>query len=409
MRLKNLFITMTCFAGIANLEAQSARPPQFVMLAFDNCQENQSWQQVSTFLDEMNASAPDRLKFTFFLSATGLLTDAAKTRYPNPAHLVREDVHTERDPSRSAFPERARALQSGRGFAGSGRANIAFGGSAAEVLERIGHINALHMRGNEIASHAVGHFNGAKWNRSMWLHEMRAYNDIIDRTSELNGFSGAQAQRAQLRFKSSEIAGFRAPYLAGPLALIETLTGLKYRYDTSDTNQGGDPRTWPKRYRTQSGVGPWNFGLGFIHVPEIVDSRGRPLKIPAMDYNFCFRQDSGCPEKYPAALQGVERDAHNMLVAYLNYFVTNYNGNRAPVHIGHHFQQYRGGHYNKSLMRFARIVCSLPEVRCTTYSELANFMDSLASTGRDTLQAGRFEKSSYRPTLQDLLKKDLGR
>ncbi len=127
-----------------------------------------------------------------------------------------------------------------------------------------------------------------------------------------------------------------------------------------------------------------------------------------MDYNFCFRQTGGCPEKYPDALRDVERHAHNMLVAYLNYFLTNYNGNRAPIHIGHHFQPYRGGYYNRSLRRFARAVCSLPEVRCTTYTELARFMDSLGPSQRDAYQAARFEKSSYQPGLKDLLSRATG-
>ncbi|MEO5667991.1 MAG: hypothetical protein ABIR96_08030 [Bdellovibrionota bacterium] len=405
--MKTLSTALLVAGFLANATASIAltRPPQFVMLAFDNCGENQSWQQVSDFLDEINGLEAGRLKFTFFLSATGLLTNAAKTRYENPSKLAREDASTERDPERSIFPERARAIQQGRSFADFGRANIDFGGSQADVLTRIAHINALHAKGNEIASHAVGHFDGRKWTREMWAHEMHAYNDIVDHSAELNGFTGATADKARLQFRSADIAGFRAPYLEGPASLIETIAKLGYRYDTSNTDQGSDPRTWPRRYKIASGVGPWNFGLGFIFAPGIVTSDGRPLKIPAMDYNFCFRQDKGCPEKYPDTLRTVDRDAHNMLVAYLNYFVTNYNGNRAPINIGHHFQQYRGGRYNQSLMTFARVVCGLPEVRCTVYSELAKFMDSLATSDRDDMQAARFDKAAYRPSLEELLKK----
>jgi peptidoglycan/xylan/chitin deacetylase (PgdA/CDA1 family) len=375
MHLNKLFISSLCAIGSVGTSAAPQRPAQFVLLAFDNCQENQSWRQVSEFLEEMNARKSDNLRFTFFLSAVGLVTNQAKTAYLPPDRPA-------------------------------GRSNINFGGSQAEVLERIAHINTLHARGNEIASHAVGHFDGSQWGPREWRHEMEQYNRIIDKTAEVNGFTGDVADRARLRFKSSSLMGFRAPYLAGPAALIDTLAGLNYAYDTSDTNQGGDPRTWPRRYKLSGGrPGPWNFGLGFINVPGITDSAGRALKIPAMDYNFCYRQDKGCPEKYPDTLRTIERDSYNMLSAYLNYFVTNYNGNRAPVHIGHHFQQYRGGYYNRALMRFARTVCSLPEVRCTTYAELTKFMNGTSDSERADYQRALFDKASYRPTLDELLKK----
>ena len=70
----------------------------------------------------------------------------------------------------------------------------------------------------------------------------------------------------------------------------------------------------------------------------------------------------------------------------LHYFKTNYAGNRAPLHIGHHFMNYGGGAYNEALKAFARAVCGLPEVRCVTYAKLADFMDQ---QNADTLAAYR--------------------
>src|SRR5262249_14742689 len=64
-----------------------------------------------------------------------------------------------------------------------------------------------------------------------------------------------------------------------------------------------------------------------------------------------------------------------MLATYLAYFRASYTGNRAPLHIGHHFEALQGGVYNEALKAFARRVCGLPEVRCAAYSELADFMD----------------------------------
>jgi hypothetical protein len=90
----------------------------------------------------------------------------------------------------------------------------------------------------------------------------------------------------------------------------------------------------------------------------------------SMDYNF-FVAHSGAvndPRRYELARE-------QMLQTYLAYFKVNYTGNRAPLHIGHHFSYYQGGAYNEALKSFARTACGLPEVRCVTYAKLADFMD----------------------------------
>jgi len=350
----------------------SDRPPQFVMLAFDNCQENQTWKDVSKFLDEMNSIQPDRLRFTFFLSAVGLLADQKKQIYTDPM---------------------------GR----TGKSNINFGGNDLSVLERVSWINKLHSEGNEIASHAVGHFSGKSWSVQQWRHEFKQYSYIVDNIVQIHGWTGAQAKKGTLLFKAKDLKGFRAPYLEGGTAVNQVLTENGFIYDTSDTNQGFDPTTWPKKFSAhQSSEGLWNFGLGFIKLPLTVASKnssGGPnirtkttTTVAAMDYNFCFRQTGDCPVKDPYAAEA-DKDASEVLQGYLNYFLKNYNGNRAPVHIGHHFFQYRGGAYNRILLKFARAVCSQPEVRCTTYEKLAEFMNESGTAKRNEFQAAKFPKA----------------
>jgi hypothetical protein len=82
-----------------------------------------------------------------------------------------------------------------------------------------------------------------------------------------------------------------------------------------------------------------------------------------------------------------------MLATYLDYFHTNYTGNRAPLHIGHHFTAYQGGVYNEALKDFARRVCGLPEVKCATYGELADFMDKQKPEALTAYQAGDFPRA----------------
>jgi hypothetical protein len=94
------------------------------------------------------------------------------------------------------------------------------------------------------------------------------------------------------------------------------------------------------------------------------------------------------PARYEAARE-------QTLQTYLAYFKTNYTGNRAPLHIGHHFFGYQHGAYNEALKSFARAVCALPEVRCVTYAKLADFMDT---QNPETLAAYRKGDFARAPT-----------
>jgi hypothetical protein len=84
-----------------------------------------------------------------------------------------------------------------------------------------------------------------------------------------------------------------------------------------------------------------------------------------------------------------------MLKTYLAYFAGNYLGNRAPVHIGHHFSKWNGGAYWKAMQEFAQAVCGLPEVRCVTYRELEDYMEALPASAFFAYREGRFEKSEF--------------
>jgi hypothetical protein len=92
------------------------------------------------------------------------------------------------------------------------------------------------------------------------------------------------------------------------------------------------------------------------------------------------------------------RDGDEMLETYFDYFKANYFGNRAPIHIGHHFFGYHDGVYNEALLTFIERVCGLPEVKCVTYSKLADFMDGLSS---DTLKA--YQKGDFPHATQPLI------
>jgi hypothetical protein len=172
-------------------------------------------------------------------------------------------------------------------------------------------------------------------------------------------------------FPPSEVIGFRAPYLATSPGLYTALKDDGFRYDTSGENF---PENWPDK------IGDlWRFNLVQL---KLADSGRRAL---SMDFNFFAAQSH-------MVVEPQRRDAFRdeMLQTYLDYFRSNYTGNRAPLNIGHHFFDYQDGAYREALKTFARMVCGLPEVRCTTYAELADFMDRLDAPTLEAYRNGDF-------------------
>ena len=215
------------------------------------------------------------------------------------------------------------------------------------------------------------------------------------------------ALKMHWQFGPEEIIGFRAPQLGNDAAMYEELPSPGFelgKMDTGhilyDTSQTTTTNQWP----TRKG-GMWQFALADIPIAGTVGKNGLPRKNLAMDYNFFFVQTNGVDviknlikqHVAPAVVAAKTKQLEDqMYYSYVNYFFGNYNGNRAPVNIGHHFSKWNGGAYWNAMRRIAKQVCGLPEVRCTTYRDLKKFMDD--PTTRANLaayQAGQFEKTNY--------------
>jgi hypothetical protein len=315
------------------------RPPQFIAIAFDNCTELERWQEWTDFAAELNRSG-ERVRFTFFVSGINFLSNAKKQIYQGP------------NQSRGA-------------------SRINFGGSADDVRQRVAFMNALHRDGHEIASHAVGHFDGRSWGAAAWASEFSSFDSLLRNVAQNNEL-GADAGFA---FSTKDIAGFRAPYLAHSPGLYTTLAQRGFRYDTSGTMPS---QNWPEK---RDGI--WRFNLAEIKLA------GSGRATLSMDYNFLVAQSGAAPNASRR-----EQFRQQMLDSYLNYFRTNYTGNRAPIHIGHHFSDYQNGAYRDALKSFARMVCGLPEVRCVAYRTLADYMDSLKPDMLAAYRKGDFPRAN---------------
>jgi len=336
--LVSAFGLLIAHAFVAPALAGVDRPPQFVVMAFDNCTELERWQELSDFAAEMNRDG-DRLHFTFFVSGINFLADAKRGLYEGP--------HQRRGYSR-----------------------INFGGSADDVRRRVGYVNELRRSGHEVASHAVGHFNGASWSVGDWDKEFRSWSDIASKVGPNIGLPDVN-----LDFSASDVVGFRAPYLAKGAGLYGALRRNGFRYDTSGT---GHADAWPEKID-----GIWRFNLAMLKV------QGTGRNALSMDYNLFMAQS-----RAKADPRRVEAAREQTLQTYLAYFKTNYTGNRAPLHIGHHFEPLQHNAYNEALKSFARAVCGLPEVRCVTYAKLADFMDGQNPATLAAYRKGDFARAA---------------
>ena len=111
-----------------------AKPPQFVMLAFDGSKNVAFWEASRQFAKENN------VKFTYFASGVYFLTQADAQQYLEPKR-------------------------------GRGKSAIGFGGTVADMKDRLHQMKLAMEEGHEIASHANGHFDGSKYTADEWNSE----------------------------------------------------------------------------------------------------------------------------------------------------------------------------------------------------------------------------------------------
>jgi len=76
-RLVAALATLVSFGAVAPAQAGVDRPPQFIVMAFDNCTELERWQELTDFAAELNRDG-DRLHFTFFVSGSNFIADGSR-------------------------------------------------------------------------------------------------------------------------------------------------------------------------------------------------------------------------------------------------------------------------------------------------------------------------------------------
>ncbi len=327
------FVMAILFTGSSF--AKSERPPQFVMLSFDGSKSLSFWQESRTFAQEENVA------FTYFISGVYFLATADKNNYVEPR-------------------------------LGAGKSAIGFGGSKQDIQPRIAQVYQAALDGHEIASHANAHYDGASYSTSMWNSEFEQFFSLITNAWKHSGVP-EQEPTEWSYYINNDVVGFRAPQLGVGNGLWASMSQYGFAYDASRVDR---MNYWPKKIN-----GIWNFPLAGL---TIAGTNKRTL---SMDYNFYMAQSKAEPG--PASKYKEYED--QMFKTYQAYFNNNYYGNRAPLHIGHHFSKWNGGAYWEALKRFATSVCTLPEVKCVTYKELVNFVET-HQADINSFESGDFDK-----------------
>jgi hypothetical protein len=304
---------------------QGERPPQFVLFSFDGVGSHEHWQRKLPLARKVNA------RFTGLLTGLYLLSDTDKARYTGPGHRP-------------------------------GKSSVGFGGPPEEVATRIDDLNQAIEQGHEIGTHFNGHFcrgaepSGGRWNAEQWRSETDQFFEFVSRAPGL-------------RIDPKTIKGGRTPCLeVKPEALFPMLAERGMTYDTSLVSDG---MVWP---RMEHGV--WEFKMPTVRVPAL------NRKVILMDFNM-WTSLNGAKEQ-PGRAPELHQDA---LDAYRAAYGAVFDGNRAPLVVGNHFNSWNAGAFSRAAEDFMGEVCVKPDTACATYSEVIEWMSLQDPAVLDELRA----------------------
>jgi hypothetical protein len=291
------------------------KPPQFVLFSFDGAGSHEHWSHYLSIARSVNAH------FNGFLSGIYLLTDEQRPRYTGPGHKA-------------------------------GTASIGFGGSAGEVATRIQDLNSAVAAGHQIGTHYNGHFcagaepSVGRWTAKGWTDEIGQFSRFVDDAHDHLG----------LHMSAKDVTGGRTPCLEGNWA--EAFPAMRDAGYTFDSSQPSDGMRWPTRID-----GIWEFWMPYVKVPAL------HKKVIMMDYNLWYqfnhaKNDASNAGQYTQATLETYRGAYRAAL----------DGNRAPLVIGNHFNDWAGGAFSRATEGFMGEVCGKPETVCATYAEVTKWM-----------------------------------
>jgi hypothetical protein len=301
------------------------RPPQFVVVSFDGAGSHDKWAYWRSVADRAG------MRFTGFLSGVYLVDQAHATAYRGPGHRP-------------------------------GASSVGFADDAAAVGTLVGDLNEAWRRGYEIGTHYNGHFCGGtahpvgEWTRAEWNAELDQFFTFYRDYRTINGLP---ATSPDLLPPAASVKGGRTPCLEGRQdQLFGALRDHGMTYDSSGNTNG---IRWPRQVD-----GIWEFPMGYVPLA------GTTSGVIAMDYNFYYKQH----QARSADAATAARDSQQVLETYRGMFAAAYDGNRAPLVLGNHFNSWNHDAYTTALATFVLEVCHRPDVRCVPYRDVIRWMQA---------------------------------
>ncbi|MHC0431985.1 polysaccharide deacetylase family protein [Streptomyces sp. O3] len=300
------------------------KPPQFVVFSWDGAGEDS--QKLFSYFRKV-AKANDAT-MTYFLSGVYMLPEDKKELYDPPRHSA-------------------------------GRSDIGFNDRQG-IKDTVEQLRGAWLEGNEIGTHFNGHFCGkgggvGEWSVADWKSEIAQAKAFVKEWKSNTGTKKAEP----LPFDyDQELIGGRTPCLEGQRNFMQAARELGFRYDTSGVNN----QLWPKKKN-----GLWDLSMQLVPVP------GRAFETLTMDYNFMVNQSGSTSQGDPAKH---EYWGDQMRDGLLQGFQRAYDGNRAPLIIGNHFESWNGGTYMRAIEETIERVCTKRDVRCVSFRQLADWLDA---------------------------------
>lgn len=303
--------------------APGATPPQLVVVSWDGAADLASG-LLTRFRDVAKRTGAH---MTLFLSGIYFVPEGKRNTYHPPAGHA---------PGSSAIP-----------FL-----------NEQSVHRTIKGIGEAWVEGHEIGTHFNGHWCGRggvdSWSTTDWRTELAEAKRMVKSWKTITGFTDLPA----LPFDYDvELVGSRTPCLEGRTNLLPVAKENRWRYDTSGTST----QRWQRRLPN---------GLWDTSMPSL-PFRGR--EVLGMDYNYMYQQShastNGDKSKRPAwraevidtMTRGLERAK---------------DGNRAPLVVGNHFEQWNGGIYMDAVEAFMERCAGDPDVQLVSMRELCDFLDA---------------------------------
>ncbi|MEU8981948.1 hypothetical protein [Streptomyces sp. NPDC048309] len=310
------------------------KPPQFVVFSWDGAGEDSQ----KLFSHFREVSKANNATMTYFLSGVYMLPEYKRDLYRPPQHSP-------------------------------GSSEIGFNDDQG-IKDTVQQLRDAWLEGNEIGTHFNGHFCGTEggvgeWSVAEWKSEIAQAKSFVKSWKTNTGMKKAPP----LPFDyDKELIGGRTPCLEGQKNFVKAASQLGFRYDTSGVND----QVWPKKKR-----GLWDLSMQLVPFP------GHSYEQLTMDYNFMVNQSGtqtqGDPDKQ-------ELWGDQMRDGLLKGFDRAYNGNRAPLIIGNHFESWNGGTYMRAIDQVVENVCTKSEVRCVSFRQLADWLDAQDPATLDKLR-----------------------